>query len=542
MPTPRHDTPTLIMRRSRRLFLIIFMLTGSVISGLMMVFYQSEIKTQLSNLKLQETFAVELQSQVVGDTLESVVSDLFFLREQNELHDYLRNRAPGTLDKIASEYRFLVKQKRIYDQARLIDSNGMETVRVNFNRGSPVRVAKDKLQLKRQRYYFKDTFALEKGVVFISPFDLNIENGGVEEPFKPMIRIATPVFDSEDRKSGIVILNYLGDTLLQKILALDSVAQGKTMLLNADGYWLHSPDPKQEWGFMFNDTQRSFSFQYKKVWQTIQRQKKGQLRNSIGLFTFKTIYPLEKFQGQNFDNGLSEKVVAANVDAYHWHLVSLVPAQTINSYSSRLMAKLFVLGVILFLLVAGGSWVISLAITRRMVDQAHLKLLALFDPLTELPNRRLFFDRLRMALEHGRRNKSVFGLLYIDLDGFKGVNDTYGHEAGDELLRVVAGRLSRTLRKSDTVARLGGDEFAIIIDQLDSATGAEIIAEKILSSIAQPIPLKSGDAKVGASIGIAMFPEDADTAEALLQMADKAMYVSKNQGKNRYTFNSAESF
>ena len=87
MPTPRHDTPTLIMRRSRRLFLIIFMLTGSVISGLMMVFYQSEIKTQLSNLKLQETFAVELQSQVVGDTLESVVSDLFFLREQNELHD-----------------------------------------------------------------------------------------------------------------------------------------------------------------------------------------------------------------------------------------------------------------------------------------------------------------------------------------------------------------------------------------------------------------------------------------------------------------------
>jgi diguanylate cyclase (GGDEF)-like protein len=96
------------------------------------------------------------------------------------------------------------------------------------------------------------------------------------------------------------------------------------------------------------------------------------------------------------------------------------------------------------------------------------------------------------------------------------------------------------MRKSDTVARIGGDEFAIIIDQLESAAGAKIIVEKILSSIAQPIPLKAGDVKVGASIGIAMFPEDADTAEELLKMADKAMYTSKNQGKNRYTFHSSK--
>ncbi len=538
MSTSSHETPTMIMRRSRRLFLIIFLLTGSVISGLMMVFYQSEIKTQLSNLKLQETFAVELQSQVVGDTLNSIVGDLFFLRQQNELQEYFRNRDPGTLDKIASEYLFLAKQKQIYDQIRLIDSNGMETVRVNFNRGSSVRVASDKLQSKRQRYYFKYTYALAKDVVFISPFDLNIENGMVEKPLKPMIRIATPVFDSKNKKAGIVILNYLGDTLLQKIIALDSVAQGKTMLLNADGYWLLSPDPKQEWGFMFNDSRRSFSYKYKKVWQAVRRQKKGQLRNSIGLFTFKTIYPFEQFKNSSFDD-LPEKVVSANTGAYRWYLISLVSAQTINSYSSRLMAKLFVLGVIIFLLVAGGSWIISLTITRRMVEQAHLKLLALFDPLTELPNRRLFFDRLTMALEHGHRNKSVFALLYIDLDEFKAVNDTLGHESGDELLRVVAESLSRALRKSDTVARIGGDEFAIIIDQLDSAEGAKIIAQKILSSISHPIPLQAGAAKVGASIGIAMFPEDADTAEELLQMADKAMYTSKRQGKNRYTFHSA---
>ncbi len=168
--------------------------------------------------------------------------------------------------------------------------------------------------------------------------------------------------------------------------------------------------------------------------------------------------------------------------------------------------------------------------------ETELKKIALFDSLTNLPNRRLFFDRLNMTLEQSRRNKFMFALLYLDLDGFKKVNDTLGHGAGDELLCSIAGLLKNLIRKSDTIARLGGDEFAIIIDQLKSAKEAEIVAEKILSSLATPIKLEAGNVNVGASIGISLFPVDSNEPEELVRMADKAMYKSKSQEKNTYMF------
>jgi len=168
--------------------------------------------------------------------------------------------------------------------------------------------------------------------------------------------------------------------------------------------------------------------------------------------------------------------------------------------------------------------------------QAQLKVMALFDQLTGLPNRRLFFDRLNMTLEHNRRNRGMFSVFFLDLDGLKIVNDSFGHEAGDEVLCAVAELLKKVSRKSDTIARLGGDEFAMIIDQLKSAKDAEIAAEKIIAALATPIKLKTSSVNMGASIGISLFPIDSDEAEELVRLADKSMYTSKNQGGNAYTF------
>ena len=161
--------------------------------------------------------------------------------------------------------------------------------------------------------------------------------------------------------------------------------------------------------------------------------------------------------------------------------------------------------------------------------------MALFDSLTGLPNRRVFFDRLNMTVEQSKRYNSMFALLYIDLDGFKTINDTLGHEAGDEMLSEVADMLRMTLRKSDTVARLGGDEFAVILVGIKSSKGAEAAAKKIISSISNPVTLTAGMGQVGASIGISIFPSDGDDSETLLRIADKYMYESKHKGKNTYT-------
>lgn len=168
--------------------------------------------------------------------------------------------------------------------------------------------------------------------------------------------------------------------------------------------------------------------------------------------------------------------------------------------------------------------------------KTKFEVMALYDSLTGLPNRRLFFDRLNMTLEHNLRHKGMFGLFYLDLDGLKKVNDSLGHAAGDEVLNAVAGRLKNIIRKSDTIARLGGDEFAIIVDQIKSEKEAVIAVEKIIASFTAPFDLNAGRVNVGVSIGISLFPSDSSEAEELIRLADNSMYTSKGKGKSTYTF------
>jgi len=175
-----------------------------------------------------------------------------------------------------------------------------------------------------------------------------------------------------------------------------------------------------------------------------------------------------------------------------------------------------------------------------MSYKAKLEVMALYDSLTGLPNRRLFFDRLNMTLEHNLRHKGMFCVFFLDLDGLKTVNDTLGHEAGDEVLCAVARRLKNVIRKSDTIARIGGDEFAIIVDKIKSAKEAEKAVEKIIASFSAPIQLNAKSVNVGVSIGISLFPIDSDEADELVRLADNSMYKSKNQGKNTYTFYSRD--
>lgn len=165
-----------------------------------------------------------------------------------------------------------------------------------------------------------------------------------------------------------------------------------------------------------------------------------------------------------------------------------------------------------------------------------LRYLAYHDPLTGLPNRKLFAEQLEESLSWAKTNDLMVALLFIDLDGFKQVNDTLGHEMGDRLLVTIAGRLNNILRASDTVARLGGDEFTIILRAIPKQDVAARVAEKILIAIAEPITLESNVARVSASIGISIYPLNSQDTETLIKQADSAMYRAKHMGKNRYIF------
>jgi len=178
-------------------------------------------------------------------------------------------------------------------------------------------------------------------------------------------------------------------------------------------------------------------------------------------------------------------------------------------------------------------------ITERKHAEAKIRHMAYHDGLTDLPNRVLFHDRLVQALARAKRNQQLLAVLFIDLDGFKSVNDAFGHGIGDQLLRIVAARLSGCVRETDTVARQGGDEFTLILEAPTDSEAVQRIAEKILHTIQQPVWLNGREVTVGASIGISRYPHDGHDPNALLEQADAAMYQAKELGKNTVQFYTA---
>ena len=181
-------------------------------------------------------------------------------------------------------------------------------------------------------------------------------------------------------------------------------------------------------------------------------------------------------------------------------------------------------------------YLISFAITAAISGWKKAHHLSLYDQLTGLPNRTLLNDRLDLALARARRQGSQTGVLFVDLDFFKPINDQYGHAVGDAVLRIVAKRLTRSVRATDTVARLGGDEFVILLERVSDSETAARVAEKMLDALRKPMNVAQITCALSASIGISLYPNDAEDADGLMTKADDAMYDAKAAGRNEFRF------
>ena len=175
-------------------------------------------------------------------------------------------------------------------------------------------------------------------------------------------------------------------------------------------------------------------------------------------------------------------------------------------------------------------------LTRLKRTNEQITELAHHDSLTGLPNRILFYDRLNQAITRAQRDKESIAVLYLDLDGFKLVNDTFGHDVGDALLCEAARRIRSCVRVSDTVARMGGDEFTVILCNVKAVNSKDRVAKKIVEAISRPFMLNGKECSVSVSIGISLYPDNGETAEQLVKIADAAMYLAKHGGRNGYRF------
>ncbi|MDJ0739204.1 MAG: PAS domain S-box protein [Gammaproteobacteria bacterium] len=268
------------------LFVALTLLLGAVV----VVHFYIDYRAERTRRDTNETLNVELARRALVADITGVTTDLMFLGRLLESLNFDPQTAEGRRRFLAEVFVTFAREKQLYDQIRFIDLRGREVVRVNLGRGGAELVAPDALQEKGGRYYVKQGLQLDRGQVYLSPLDLNVEDGIVEQPAKPVLRFATPVFDIDGRRQGLVVLNYLGDRLLERFRQAAANIADHVQLLNDDGYWLSSPRRDEAWGFMFG-RDVTFARRFPAAWRLIRQRGSGQQIVDAGMFTFATVRP-----------------------------------------------------------------------------------------------------------------------------------------------------------------------------------------------------------------------------------------------------------
>jgi diguanylate cyclase (GGDEF)-like protein len=487
----------------------------------------------------------ELRGELMGHMLRGIIPDLRVLALQNELRDLMAEDTRENRDLLNRELRSFMQEKDTYVQARYLNEEGLEICRVDRRHGRVVVIPRAELQSKADAAYFREAIRLGKNQCFVSMLDLNMEYGKIETPYNPVARFCTPVFDGNGEKRGIVILNYMGKQLLSAAKEVFPMEGEDVLVIDPQGYYLVGRTSGDEWGFMFPDRRkRRIQNDFPEVWDRILEGKTDQCVWQDCLFTFARTQPLPEGAVSSTAYRLDppdKPVVRLPAADYRFTVVSLIPQDEVVAQASWLANYIGVLraGALILSLLAARA--IANEKVRRAIARETIARMATYDTLTGLPNRNLFMERLTETREMGMRYDRPFALLFIDLNGFKAVNDTHGHEAGDELLRQVAARLREAVRASDTVARLGGDEFVILVRETKGEEDAKTVSQKLIDSLAPPFELGGVEGHVGASIGIAMFdPASKEPADELIRRSDNAMYEAKATGQSTYRFSTPE--
>lgn len=529
------------MTRKLRYFAFVFLPAGLLIA--LGAWYLKHTDDDLAMVRLQsaQELAVGLAANALTRHLDTVNRDLRYIATTEALRRSLQEPSPAALEHLTRDAIAFSDAARFYDQIRWIDEQGQERVRVDRVAGAALAIPQERLQNKGTRYFFTDTMALNLGQVFVSPLDLNIEGNAIEVPYKPMLRFATPVADPSGTRRGIVILNYLGQAMLDEFAGAASGLTNDLSLLNGDGYWLKSPDPADEWGFM-RKRPLTFGSRYPAVWSRVGALERGQWLTASGLWTWRSVYPLKSGEVSSAGTEAAAGPSAGRVsqDSYVWKVVARVRPEQLAALAGETAGRYGVIGASLLGLLAVVSWLLALTLDDRARARELLERLATTDGLTGLANRRFFMDQLqRYWSDYERRPEVPVGVLMMDLDHFKAVNDGHGHAVGDMVLQHFANILHASLRQTDTAGRLGGEEFCVLLRGTD-LDGVRRYAERIRRQLeAEPLSVGAASLRITVSCGGASFMADDAIPTAAIQRADAALYRAKAAGRNRVELTAA---
>ncbi|MBU0468296.1 MAG: hypothetical protein KKD07_02565 [Candidatus Omnitrophica bacterium] len=398
------ETNSMEKNRSIRInilkFICILLPLVAILTFVLWNFYFVEVKASYSKVEEEESRVVNDANKFFIQTFANLQSDLLFLSDIFTMNEDVF--AQSSIEWFSKEFLFFSRRRFVYDQLRFMDNSGIEIIRINFNKGIPIIVEKNKLQDKSEEYYFKESKKINRGGVYISRLDLNLEKGVVERPegvhpenfifnrvwrlhkdvnyVKPMIRLGTPAFDSKGEKKGVVLINYFGAQLLKDFEEITGSSYGKSALVDSEGFWLKGLEKEKEWGFVSdlkNYENTKLQDLYPRVWDLISKKEAGQFYTKEGLFTFNTVYPLSrkyKLSLTSRDNAEEEKVGSND---YIWKAFTFVPHSKLNEMVSELKSKsLFMCAILCIFIFIGTYLFLQIDKRRKLFEQKEKDLFA----------------------------------------------------------------------------------------------------------------------------------------------------------------------
>jgi diguanylate cyclase (GGDEF)-like protein len=476
---------------------------------------------------------------------------------------------------LADTFSAMLSAHPEYFQIRLISvsQHGLELVRVDRNGKKLTRVVGGDLQEKGSYPYVVGTYRLARGDIYLSDITINHERGTHSALNMPTVTVSTPVFSPKGKRLGLIAIN-IDLNGLSRLLKSNLPSSYQLYLSNQTGDFLIHPDPAQTFGFdrgkriLIQDNFRPvLSLIHGKGTNVLTYVDDGRQKQEGHVAAFVRLPFGDTIDKRFVSLGLSQPLdnITRETTKLGWDTFQIILAFSGLAFILSMLVSRIVTGPLNAIVSAINRFskehvISTLPLTRKdelgllsrsfhdMQTQimAHLSELnenrkaldhlARHDTLTGLPNRRMFFDRLEHAIASSRRSGKHLAVLFVDLDRFKEINDTFGHAVGDKVLINVAILLKSSVREVDTVARLGGDEFVILVDMIDDPKHVTTIVQKLHNLFQRAIQIDGREMYVYASVGVGIFPGDGKDADELMQKADQAMYNSKRDGGNTSSF------
>lgn len=302
----------------------------------------------LDNIRLRELGEVDYQRNAILLEMQYVVGDLKILDNNHEILNFITTGDDAAKTIVTREFENFAQERKVYDQIRLLNAEGQERIRINYRDGQAWPVAEDSLQNKADRSYFQRGIAMRRNEIYVSRLDLNQEHGRIEQPYRPVLRFASPIFVEGDTPSGLLIVNYLGENVFKYLQSPPgNVEQSQCMLLNTDGYWLHAPNPEDAWGFEFNQSELSFRHRYPDAWDASRDTPRGEMRTEAGWFFWHRL-SMRTVAQANEVSILAEIPVngGPSSEGLNWTIVSFVPWEQFRAQLSGLAGQILAYGVL----------------------------------------------------------------------------------------------------------------------------------------------------------------------------------------------------